>query len=325
MSKHKDWNPLIDKFKARLSGWKMRTMSFGGRVVLIKSVLNSLPLYYLSLFRPPQRVLKLLESRLFRLEESPNATIKDRVGKSDNGLTTTWNWSRSPTGRTTGELDSLISLLSSFSFEQSKKDVWKWGMSSNGLFTVKKCSSILDEHILGSVSSQHGTLRNPLVPKKIEIFVWQALKNRFPARLELDKRGMDLHSVRCPLCDDALESVENSPILYKHARKIWERVYKWWGVGNLSCASLSILLDDSSTLASSDYGKVIWQALKWICTYLIWKNRNNKVFRDKNWNPPVALNEIQVMMFEWISARSKKKKFEWLSWLSNPNVYLNVS
>ncbi|XP_071728391.1 uncharacterized protein [Rutidosis leptorrhynchoides] len=62
MSKLKDWEPVIEKFKCRLANWKMRSMSFGGRLVLIKSVLSSLPLYYFSLFRAPPCVLKLLES-----------------------------------------------------------------------------------------------------------------------------------------------------------------------------------------------------------------------------------------------------------------------
>ncbi|XP_071687589.1 uncharacterized protein [Rutidosis leptorrhynchoides] len=216
--------------------------------------------------------------RLFRLEESPNATIKDRVSKSSNGLSTTWNWSRSPTGRTAGELDNLLEMLSAYSFNQSGSDVWKWSLSSKGEYTVKACSALLDQQVLGSAASNCGTLHNPLVPKKVEIFVWRVLKNRIPVRIELDKRGMDLHSVRCPLCDDALESVDHSLILCKHVRDIWTRVYKWWGVGNFSGVSLSSILDDSSPLASSSFGKMIWQALKWICTYLIWKYRNNKVF-----------------------------------------------
>ncbi|XP_071700296.1 uncharacterized protein [Rutidosis leptorrhynchoides] len=43
MKKVGDWNPVIEKFKARLSKWRMRTMSFDGRMILIKSILNSLP------------------------------------------------------------------------------------------------------------------------------------------------------------------------------------------------------------------------------------------------------------------------------------------
>ncbi|XP_071714358.1 uncharacterized mitochondrial protein AtMg01250-like [Rutidosis leptorrhynchoides] len=48
MNKKINWKPVIEK---RLADWKARAMSFGRRLTLIKSVLNSLPLYYFSLFR----------------------------------------------------------------------------------------------------------------------------------------------------------------------------------------------------------------------------------------------------------------------------------
>ncbi|XP_052622513.1 uncharacterized protein LOC128127842 [Lactuca sativa] len=57
----KHWQPILDKFKSRLSDWKAKTLSFGGRLTLIKSVLNSLPSYYLSLFKAPQGIIDQLE------------------------------------------------------------------------------------------------------------------------------------------------------------------------------------------------------------------------------------------------------------------------
>jgi len=42
---------VIDKIQNRLNTWKGTCISRAGRVVLIKVVLNSLPIYYLSLFK----------------------------------------------------------------------------------------------------------------------------------------------------------------------------------------------------------------------------------------------------------------------------------
>ncbi|CAJ2636044.1 unnamed protein product [Trifolium pratense] len=41
------WEPVLDRLKTRLSGWKSRFLSVGGRLVLLKSVLTSLPVYAL--------------------------------------------------------------------------------------------------------------------------------------------------------------------------------------------------------------------------------------------------------------------------------------
>lgn len=56
------WNPVVEKFKEKLSIWKAKALSFGGRLTLVKSVLSSLPLYYFSLFKAPSKVIEKLES-----------------------------------------------------------------------------------------------------------------------------------------------------------------------------------------------------------------------------------------------------------------------
>jgi hypothetical protein len=47
------WEPVLNRIKYRLSGWKSSFISFGGRLILLKSVLTSLPVYALSYFKAP--------------------------------------------------------------------------------------------------------------------------------------------------------------------------------------------------------------------------------------------------------------------------------
>ncbi|CAL5376573.1 unnamed protein product [Camellia sinensis] len=56
------WRPVIDKCKQRLASWKRRYLSLAGRLTLIKSVLASLPIFYLSIFKMPEMVAKKIES-----------------------------------------------------------------------------------------------------------------------------------------------------------------------------------------------------------------------------------------------------------------------
>ena len=62
MAKIDAWKWVVDKFIYKLSNWKVRTLSVGGRVTLLKSVLGSLTTYYLSIFKVPGAVEKVLES-----------------------------------------------------------------------------------------------------------------------------------------------------------------------------------------------------------------------------------------------------------------------
>ena len=58
------WQPLINRINSRLSGWKSKHLSLGGRLVLLKSVLSSLPVYGLSFFNAPSGIVSSIESIL---------------------------------------------------------------------------------------------------------------------------------------------------------------------------------------------------------------------------------------------------------------------
>ncbi|GKF30720.1 hypothetical protein Tco_0100518 [Tanacetum coccineum] len=62
MSKIKSWDDTIGKLNSRLSKWKLKTLSIGGRLTLLKSVLGSAPIYSMSLYKVPKSVLNSMES-----------------------------------------------------------------------------------------------------------------------------------------------------------------------------------------------------------------------------------------------------------------------
>ncbi|WVZ53969.1 hypothetical protein U9M48_004850 [Paspalum notatum var. saurae] len=65
---NKDWKMIEERIERKLSNWKGKMLSFGGRLVLLNSVLSSLPMVMLSFFEIPRGVLKKIEyfrSRFF--------------------------------------------------------------------------------------------------------------------------------------------------------------------------------------------------------------------------------------------------------------------
>ena len=56
----KDWQWLISNFERRIQHWTFRLLSLGGRLVLIKVVLPSLPVYWMALIPIPSSVLDKL-------------------------------------------------------------------------------------------------------------------------------------------------------------------------------------------------------------------------------------------------------------------------
>jgi hypothetical protein len=63
-----EWSKVEERFQQNLSCWKAKYLSYGGRLVLLNSVLSSLPMFMMSFFEIPKRVLKNLDhfrSRFF--------------------------------------------------------------------------------------------------------------------------------------------------------------------------------------------------------------------------------------------------------------------
>nr|GEU79406.1 hypothetical protein [Tanacetum cinerariifolium] len=95
MSRHMSWVDTIAKLRSRLSNWKVKTLSIGGRLTLLKSVLGASPIYNMSLYKAPSGVLKSMEairSRFFNGADSSKKKITwvawDKVlaSKNNGGL-----------------------------------------------------------------------------------------------------------------------------------------------------------------------------------------------------------------------------------------------
>ncbi|XP_071727136.1 uncharacterized protein [Rutidosis leptorrhynchoides] len=198
-------------------------------------------------------------------------------------MTCNFRWTRNISGRTCNDLDSLLTLLNAYVKQDKVMDSRIWDLAGNGLFTTKKLANLLDDNILNKgLVVREEFLKNRLTPIKVAIFIWRALKRRISVRIELDKRGIDLDSVRCPLCDDDVETIEHTLIFCRHAMDIWVRVYKWWGLGTVSNLSINEIFRGKCNRSLSPLWSSIWQAIEWTCGYLIWKTRNQKVFSDSS-------------------------------------------
>ncbi|GKA76939.1 RNA-directed DNA polymerase, eukaryota [Tanacetum coccineum] len=62
MHRFQSWDDIVDRVRRRLSKWKMKMLSIGGRLTLVKSVLGSMPIFHMSMFKVPTGTLRTLES-----------------------------------------------------------------------------------------------------------------------------------------------------------------------------------------------------------------------------------------------------------------------
>ncbi|OIT27665.1 putative ribonuclease h protein, partial [Nicotiana attenuata] len=59
--RHKDYQPLLDKMRARLNNWNARWLSMAGRCTLITSTLNTLPNHLMQISLLPTKTLQEID------------------------------------------------------------------------------------------------------------------------------------------------------------------------------------------------------------------------------------------------------------------------
>nr|GFA21609.1 RNA-directed DNA polymerase, eukaryota, reverse transcriptase zinc-binding domain protein [Tanacetum cinerariifolium] len=63
MMRLNSWSDVVKKVSNKLSNWKAKTLFVGGRLTLLKSILGTIPAYYMSLFKAPEDLAQLIGRR----------------------------------------------------------------------------------------------------------------------------------------------------------------------------------------------------------------------------------------------------------------------
>ncbi|GJS15889.1 hypothetical protein Tco_0410361 [Tanacetum coccineum] len=113
------WDDVISKVSSRLSKWKIKSLSIGGRLTVLKSVLTSIPLYHLLIFKVPMGVLKKLESIRMNFFN----------GRDGFARKSSWfNWNKALASKKNGG----IGVSSFFAINRALLFKWVWRFFSDG-------------------------------------------------------------------------------------------------------------------------------------------------------------------------------------------------
>nr|GEW69263.1 RNA-directed DNA polymerase, eukaryota [Tanacetum cinerariifolium] len=90
MSRIQNWNDVVENMSSLLSKWKMKTLSIGGRLTLIKAVLVAMPIYHMSIFKVPLGVLKRMKSIRCRVIYAIHGTDGKIGTRTKSGYNSLW-------------------------------------------------------------------------------------------------------------------------------------------------------------------------------------------------------------------------------------------
>ncbi|GKD89738.1 RNA-directed DNA polymerase, eukaryota, reverse transcriptase zinc-binding domain protein [Tanacetum coccineum] len=144
------------------------------------------------------------------------------------------------------------------------------------------------------------------------------IKERLPTRSNLDRRGIDLHSTRCPVRDNDIETEAHLFITLEVAIDIWTKVLTWWKIQNTKITSLLEALTLADRVNLPRHNVSLFDAVVQSTFWFLWKFQNDMVFSLKRPSRDLILNDIKLASFNWVSSRARKSRLNWTDWSVNP-------
>ncbi|GKD33247.1 RNA-directed DNA polymerase, eukaryota [Tanacetum coccineum] len=256
------WDVVVNKVTSKLSTWKAKTLSVGGRLTLIKSVLGVIPSYYMSLFKAPEGVLKRLESihnSFFlgadlgekKVTWSTHSGLWVNVIKAIHGNDGSLNTVTSNHGYSAwpdkwyGEVPFKDKFKRCFNLELQKvisvalklqsNDIalsFRRSPRSDGLgvivVMVTTRSNLLDQQVL--ISSSTPTRWSKVISIKLNIFMWRLALDKLPTRNNLAKRGIIAPCSLCHICRMDIESKDHLFFRCPMALDLIRLFSRWWSL-----------------------------------------------------------------------------------------------
>ncbi|GKD23756.1 RNA-directed DNA polymerase, eukaryota [Tanacetum coccineum] len=196
------------------------------------------------------------------------------------------------------------------------RDEWVWLLDPNNGFTVKKTRIHLDDASLPDASISTRWCR--FIPKKVNIFVWRALRDRLPTRWNLSIKGVELEYIICPNCSSSPETVQHSLWACIHATYIWHKVFTWLDLPYTSPASLPDVYAYVDQLHFQKDRKLMLEAIFDVVLWTLWSFRNNLIFSNLHSARNEIFDKITSTSFLWYTNRNRKANISWTRWMQHP-------
>jgi len=314
-----------------LYSWRNKFISLGGRVVLLYSVLNSIPIYYLSFMKMPSKVWR----KVVRIQR------EFLWGGVEGGRRISWvKWKVVCPPKGDGGLRVRdvrvvnLSLLAKWRWRllQKGSPFWKvvlrekYGVGVgvpllSGGSTCPNYASRWWKDVSNLGDGDGLNWKSP-APSKVVVFTWKLLHDRIPTKRNLAIRNSlpSDSSLECVWCNN---SVEDSTHLFLHCEgvsMVWCKLMEWVEFNFLIPPNLFILWECwNGAILNKKLRRgvrLIWHAAIWS----IWKARNDRIFNNVDIDVEELLESIKVLSWRWCLGRLNLPACLFYEWNWNPKI-----
>ncbi|GJZ44343.1 RNA-directed DNA polymerase, eukaryota, reverse transcriptase zinc-binding domain protein [Tanacetum coccineum] len=257
--------------------------------------------------------LKLLFPRIYALDNIKDASICMKLNEPslDN------NFRRSIRGGIEqSQFKKLTDLLIPIVLNPCP-DRWFWSLEGSGEFSVASIRRFIDDQRLLTVDSK--TLWIKSVPIKVNILAWKIKLEALPTRFNISRRGIEIDSILCPICDRGVESTRHIFFSCCLVRQIARKICSWWDIEYSDVNSFTEWINWMASLRLQSKVKMMIQGVFFVVWWLVWSYRNKLLFEEKKPSKAIIFDDVVSISFYWCKSRCKAS-FSWDDWLKNPSL-----
>ncbi|GJW33457.1 RNA-directed DNA polymerase, eukaryota, reverse transcriptase zinc-binding domain protein [Tanacetum coccineum] len=194
-------------------------------------------------------------------------------------------------------------------------DRYIWSLEGSGDFSVASIRKVIDDKFLPNVSSKTRWVK--YVPIKVNILAWKVKMEALPVRFNLSRRGIDIGSIVCPVCESEVETASHLFFKCSLLRQIARKVSSWWNVDYVGVNSYEEWFDWLGSLRLPAKLKLMLEGVFYVVLWYIWSHHNKTIFESKAPLKSIIFDDVISSSFYWCRFRSKSS-FSWDEWLKNP-------
>nr|GEX32936.1 RNA-directed DNA polymerase, eukaryota, reverse transcriptase zinc-binding domain protein [Tanacetum cinerariifolium] len=116
------------------------------------------------------------------------------------------------------------------------QDSWEFTQGSMRIFSVNFMRKTISNTSVDPTSQQ--TRWNKLLPSKVNILAWLIANKRLSTKDNLDKCGIDLDSVLCPMCNNDIKTESHILVSCPADKAVWKDIFTWWKLLNSYLSAL---------------------------------------------------------------------------------------
>nr|GFB55753.1 hypothetical protein [Tanacetum cinerariifolium] len=95
-------------------------------------------------------------------------------------------------------------------------------------FSVASVRKVIDEKRLSNVTTMTRWIK--CVPIKVNVLAWKIKIVALPTRLNISRRGINIDSILCPICDCGVEFFSHLYFSCSLAKQVASKISLWWDV-----------------------------------------------------------------------------------------------